>query len=165
MTTDTQPAASTEPATSALSRQWLICQVTGEEYLLEVVLIREIIRVPEMTTVPRAPQWLRGICSLRGMVIPVIDIGGRLGLGIRPVTPKSRVVVLSTAQGLGGLLVDGVRGMLELEPSRVNPPPPLLAAPHRDLLRGIVHDRDHAFILLNLERAMTLARAAGAAAC
>ena len=145
----TMKAASPSPM---LVRQWLICRIGQEDYLVEVPFIKEIIRVPELTAVPRASQWLKGVCSLRGTVIAVVDVGCRLGLGTRPVTPKSRVVVLSTDRGLGGLLVDGVQELVELEPQRVNPPPPLLAAPHRELLRGIVHENGHAYILLDLEQ-------------
>lgn len=154
MTTDVGAAIANASSSSVLAHQWLICRVAQEDYLLEVPLVKEIIRLPELTTVPRAPQWLKGICSLRGIVIAIIDIGCRLGLGLRPVTPKSRVVVLSLDRGLGGLLVDSVQGLIDLEPQQVNPPPPLLAAPHRDLLRGIVHERGRAYVLLDLERVM-----------
>jgi purine-binding chemotaxis protein CheW len=157
MTTDVGTAAVHAPSPeTALAHQWLICRVGQEDYLLEVSLIKEIIRLPELTAVPRAPRWLMGICSLRGIVIAIIDIGCRLGLGVRPVSPKSRVVVLSIDRGLGGLLVDSVQGLIELEPQQVNPPPALLAAPHRELVRGIVHENGHAYVLLDLERIMAL---------
>ncbi len=159
------PTMSAPSAQAAIARQWLICRVAQEEYLLEVPLIKEIIRVPKLTAVPRAPQWLKGICSLRGIVIAVIDIGCRLGLGARQVTPKSRVVVLTTEKGLGGILVDGVQGLIRLEPSQVNPPPPLLAAPHRELLRGIVHEKGRTYILLDPERIVTISGAITGPSC
>ncbi len=132
--------------------QWLVCQIMHERYLIEVRLIKEIIRPPELTTVPRGPAWLKGICSLRGVIIAVIDIGRRLGMNDCRLTSKSRVVVVSTAKGLGGVLVDGVQELIELDPQQIDPPPPLLAAPHRELLSGIVHRNGSTYALLDLDR-------------
>lgn len=157
MTSDA-PAASTGSggdATAVKARQagqWLVCQVVHECYLIEVSTIKEIIKVPEITTIPRGPAWLKGICSLRGVVVIVIDVGRRLGLGDCWPTSKSRVVVLSTARGLGGLLVDSVKGLIELEQRRIDPPPALLAAPHRELVRGIVHQHAHTYRLLDVDK-------------
>ncbi|MEW6325634.1 MAG: chemotaxis protein CheW [Nitrospirota bacterium] len=163
MTVEVEAVPESAPA---VARQWLICRVANEDYLLEVPFIKEIIRLPEeLTAVPRAPEWLKGICSLRGIVIPVIDVSRRLGLGACNVTSKSRVVVLSTGKGLGGLLVAGVQGLIGFEPSQANPPPPLLAAPHRELLRGIVHEQGRTFILLELERVMTVHQAPAERPC
>jgi purine-binding chemotaxis protein CheW len=149
-------AASVKPdgqdsATVATAAQWLVCRVAQERYLIEVSSIKEIIRPPELTSVPRSPAWLKGICSLRGVVVAVIDTGRRLGMNDCGITPKSRVVVFTTAKGLGGLLVDGVQGLMELEPQLIDQPPPLLAAPHRELLRGIVHHNGHTYALLDLD--------------
>lgn len=132
--------------------QWLVCRIAQERYLIEVGSIKEIIRPPELTTVPRGPAWLKGICSLRGVVIAVIDIGKRLGMDDCRPTSKNRVVVVSTAKGLGGVLVDGVQELIELEPQQIDPAPPLLAAPHRELLSGIVHRDGHTYALLDLNR-------------
>lgn len=150
-TTARQPEEATaSPAPS--SAQWLVCRVAQEQYLIDVSMIKEIIRPPELTTVPRSPAWLKGICSLRGVVVAVIDLGRRLGMTDRAPTPKNRVVVLATAKGLGGLLVDSVQGLIDLETHQIDPPPPLLAAPHRELLRGIIHRNGHTFALLDLNR-------------
>jgi purine-binding chemotaxis protein CheW len=141
--------------------QWLVCQVAHECYLIEVPAIKEIIKVPELTAIPRGPAWLKGICSLRGVVVAVIDVGRRLGLGDSQPTSKSRVVVLSTAKGLGGLLVDGVKELIELEPRHIDLPPALLEAPHRELVRGIVHKHRHTYMLLDLDKMVVFPPAAG----
>ncbi|MBI3621994.1 MAG: purine-binding chemotaxis protein CheW [Nitrospirae bacterium] len=147
-TTTRQPDEAAAPS----SAQWLVCRVAQEHYLIDVSTIKEIIRPPELTTVPRSPAWLKGICSLRGVVVAVIDLGRRLGMTDRAPTPKNRVVVLATAKGLGGLLVDSVQGLIDLETHQIDPPPPLLAAPHRELLRGIVHRNGRTFALLDVSR-------------
>ena len=136
--------------------QWLVCQIAHERYLLEVPSIKEIIRPPVLTAVPRGPAWLKGVCSLRGVVVAVIDVGRRLGMGDCRMTSKSRVIVLSTAKGLGGLLVEGVQELIELEAQQIDPPPPLLSAPHRECLRGIVHRNGLTYALLDLDKVVIL---------
>lgn len=134
--------------------QWLVCRIAQERYLIEVSTIKEIIRPPELTMMPRSPAWLKGICSLRGVVVAVIDMGRRLGINDCGLTAKSRVIVLTTAKGLGGLLVDSVQGLITLDTQQIDPPPSLLAAPHRELLRGIVHRNGDTYVLLDLNRIM-----------
>jgi len=153
------------PAVMARAGQWLVCQVAQERYLIEVPAIKEIIKLPELTNIPRGPAWLKGICSLRGVVVAVIDVGRRLGLGDCRPTSKSRVVVFSTAKGLGGLLVDGVQELIELESQQIDPPPALLAAPHRELVRGIVHQRRHTYALLDLDKMVVFPAAGREQAC
>ena len=137
------------------TRPWLACHIGREQYLLDVSVVKEIIRIPKLTRVPRAPHWLKGICSLRGVVIAVIDAGNRLGLGSCQPTLKSRVVVLSTGKGAGGLLVDSVQGLLDVDLQQVDEPPALLAAPHREFIRGIVHRGQSAYTILDLDRLLT----------
>ncbi len=160
MTTELLPSSGhlsgdQSPNGAASCAQWLICRVGGEEYLLEVPLIKEIILLPELTAVPRSPRWLKGVCSLRGVVVAVIDVGSRLGLDECRITAKSRVIVLSTEKGMAGLFVDSVQGLCTLDARQVNAPPTLLAAAHREFLRGVVHLDGHAYAVLDIDRMMT----------
>ena len=146
-------------------QQWLACQIGQERYLIAVTMIKEIIRLPDCTVVPRSPQWLRGICSLRGVVIAIIDVGVRLGLAACPMTAKSRVVVVSVPTGFGGLIVDRVLGLLELEDGKINTTPTMLAAPHREFIRGLAHHDDAVYVLLDLQRLLTFSERVADPSC
>jgi purine-binding chemotaxis protein CheW len=162
---DGSQTATDRQAASPTSSAWLACRVGKEHYLIDVPVILEIIRVPEMTTVPRSPHWLKGICSLRGVVVAVVNVADRMGIEGRARSPKSRVVVVSTPKGVGGLLVDSVLGLLDIAAVHIEEPPPLLAAPHREFIRGIIHRHQQAYTLLNLDRMLTIEAATEEMAC
>ena len=75
------------------SRQYLGFHLADEEYALDITLISEIIKVREFTDIPRSPEFILGIISLRGVVVPVFDLRRRLNLGSSEIQPTSRIVV------------------------------------------------------------------------
>jgi purine-binding chemotaxis protein CheW len=138
------------------TRAVLTFVVGGETYGLEILAIREIIKVREVTEVPRTPSFLIGIISVRGSVIPVIDLRMRLKLTATPPTRAARILVVIKDGEPFGLLVDAVSGVLRLAESEIEAPPSTLAAGEGAFLAGIGRHRTSAsrrermVILLNL---------------
>jgi purine-binding chemotaxis protein CheW len=90
-------------------RELLVFHLDATAYALPVDCVREIVRLRELTKVPRAPSWLLGILALRGEVVEVIDLRSRLGLGASRLDRSNRVVVCRGAEDrVSGLVVDGV---------------------------------------------------------
>ena len=89
-----------------------------EEYGVEVRLVQEIRRVSEITVVPRAPEFVRGVINLRGRILPVVDLKKKLGLGEVAIGKASRIVVVRLRDRLLGLLVDGASQVLKVPVSR-----------------------------------------------
>ncbi|MFH0920648.1 MAG: chemotaxis protein CheW [Fibrobacterota bacterium] len=107
---------------------------------IDILLVREINRNLTITPVEQAPKFVSGLLNLRGQIVTVVDMGVRLGLARRVMTPQSRVIVLKTAQELFakhaderltaaapsdllGLLVDAVGDMVTADDKAVEPPP------------------------------------------
>jgi len=90
--------------------------------------IKEIVRYPEITHVPRSTEYLKGLTNLRGNVLPVLDARIRLNLPVAPVTDRTRVLVLDVNDSLIGVIVDSVKGVASLENVRVETPPPILSS-------------------------------------
>ena len=111
--------------------------LSGEEYGVEVSEVREVIRHVEVLEVPRIPSYIKGIISLRGVILPVFDIKERIGLPAEPVTPATRIIIVSFRGGPYGLLVDSVTGVRPVKMDRVEPPPPGLKM-GTGFLRGVV---------------------------
>lgn len=136
-----------------------------EEYGVDVRQVQEIRRVSEITSVPRAPEFIRGVINLRGRILPVLDLKRKLGLGEVVAGRATRIVVVRVKERLLGLLVDGASQVLKVEVSRVEPPPEEVIERGGDYIRGVAKLDDRLIILVDLERLLAHElRAAGASA-
>jgi purine-binding chemotaxis protein CheW len=125
-----------------------------EEYGVDVRQVQEIRRVGEITAVPRAPEFVRGVINLRGRILPVLDLKRKLGLGEVKVERATRIVVVRVQDRMLGLLVDGAHQVLKVPVSRVEPPPEEVVERGGDYIRGVAKLEDRLIILIDLERAL-----------
>jgi purine-binding chemotaxis protein CheW len=123
-----------------------------EEYGVDVKQVQEIRRVTEITGVPRAPEFVRGVINLRGRILPVLDLKRRLALGEVVVGRAARIVVVRVKDRLLGLLVDGASQVLKIPVSQVEPAPEEVLQKGGDYIRGVAKLDDRLIILVDLER-------------
>jgi purine-binding chemotaxis protein CheW len=135
-----------------------------EEYGVDVKQVQEIRRVAEITSVPRAPEFVRGVINLRGRILPVLDLRRRLGLGEVVVERASRIVVVRVKERLLGLLVDGASQVLKIPVSQVEPAPEEVVQKGGDYIRGVAKLADRLIILVDLERLLAQELTAAVAA-
>lgn len=121
-----------------------------EEYGVDVRLVQEIIRVSEITPVPRAPAAIKGVINLRGRIIPVIDLKRRLGLGEVEGSRVARVVVVRLKDRLVGLLVDGASQVLKVPLSIIEPAPEEVVEIDANYIRGVAKLEKRLIILVDL---------------
>ena len=117
---------------------YLAFRMGHEAYGAPLTSLLEVTRLPELTEVPGAPDAVLGIFSLRGSVVPVVDLHELLDVGARPGAERPRVIVIELAGGWVGLQVDAFLGVLRITPQRIEEPSPSLLA-GRVGLTGIVH--------------------------
>ncbi len=135
-----------------------------EEYGVDVRLVQEIRRVTEITQVPRAPDFIKGVINLRGRIIPVIDLKKKLGLGEVLVGKVSRIVVVTLKGRLLGLLVDGASQVLKVPVSLVEAAPEEVVQKGGDYLRGVAKLEKRLIILVDLETVLAIELREGTAA-
>ena len=138
------------------SRQYLAFHLGDEEYALDITRISEIIKLREFTDIPRTPEFVLGIISLRGVVVPVFDLRRRLDLGTSELTPTSRIVVCQLDDVVVGLLVDSINQVVNLNDDDIEPPPGVLAGLDREMVSGIGRYQGRMIILLNLHSALNV---------
>jgi purine-binding chemotaxis protein CheW len=136
--------------------QLLTFMLGSEEYALNIMDIKEIIRPRECTEVPRAPGYILGIISLRGTIIPIFDVNKRLGLPAGERSAQNRIVVVRSREHLFGLHVDSVVQVMDLALSHIEPPPEILGGVEGDFLRGVGKIDERLIILLNLARILAM---------
>lgn len=100
---------------SELRRELLSFRLDDSPYAIPVERVREIVRLREITSVPKMPAWVLGVIALRGEVVQVVDLRMRLGLPSRESSRRSRIVVLhGDDDRITGVLVDGVDQVLRV---------------------------------------------------
>ena len=140
-------------ATRQREIEMLSFRLGGEEYAVPVADVREVLKIIQLTTVPNTPEYILGIMSLRGTMLPIIDLRRRFGLPAGVQDEKSRIVVVNSADEEVGLLVDRVTGVFSILPDEIKPAPENIEK-GAEFLRGIVRQGERLYILLDLEKAV-----------
>src|SRR5436190_21419896 len=97
-------------------------RIGNETYGVRIAAVREIVRVPEITSVPSAPDLIEGVINLRGKIIPVMDLRKRFGhVDIQP-DKKNRILVVELNNKLVGLIVNAASEVLKIPPSEIEAP-------------------------------------------
>ena len=133
-------------------------QLADEEYAVPVSRVREIIEYDTVTRVPSTPAWIRGVINLRGGVVPVVDLGLRLGLPERAVTKRSCMVILELtldgAPALVGVTVDAVSQVEEIRAQDVEAVPAFGTRLRVDCLLGMARHGKKFVLLLDIDRVL-----------
>ena len=115
----------------------LVCfELRGQEFALPIACVRETLPVPPITRVFLVPACLSGVFSLRGDIVPVLDLGVLLGLPSTSAGDDSKIVVVDHEAGVAGVVVDRLRDLRTVE-GPLDPPPGNLAAEIAILLLGV----------------------------
>lgn len=136
---------------SADVEEYLCFRVADEIYAISIMAIKEIVKPREVTEVPRMPAFISGVLSLRGVIIPVMDMRHRLSLPLHATTGRERIVVLKRDSSFCGVLVDEVIQVARINRADIEAPPAVLEGIDRDFVTGLGHFDNRMLILLNLE--------------
>jgi len=122
-----------------------------EDYGIDTSQVREIIRMREITPIPRQPPYVEGVMNVRGVIIPVVNLKKRFGLQ-QDGSKHPHIVIVESAKGLVGMLVDSVSEVIRVPAQQVHPPPQVTKGIDGEYLRGICRLGDKLMIYLDLEK-------------
>lgn len=124
-----------------------------EEYGVDVLKVREIIRMPTVTRVPNTPPYVEGVINLRGKVIPIISMRKRFGLAEAEADKQTRIMVLDVEGELMGFVVDAVSEVIRISGSEIQPSPAVVASGiEQECIAGVINQAERLLVLLNLEK-------------
>ena len=126
---------------------------------VEVEKVQEVIRYQEMTRIPLAPEVIAGLINLRGQIVTAIDLRRQLELTARPTGQLPMNVVVRRDDGPISLLVDEIGDVVEVEEESFENPPDTLEPRRRDFIRGVYKLKDKLLLLLETEKAVSVAGA------
>lgn len=180
--TATAPAPTITPAAGTPMRanqsKFLTFRIGDEDYGIEILRVREIIGMLDITPLPHAPAHIKGVVNLRGRIIPVVDLRTQFGMPSVEQTPQTCIVFVEVTSPDGadrfpiGTVVDSVSEVLSIPAEQIEPAPQFGCSVRTDFILGMGKVKDRVFILLDIDHALAAnelaaiansARAAGAA--
>jgi len=136
--------------------KFLVFELCDEYYAVSAKSTREIIRIMEITEVPKAPPFIKGVINLRGKIIPVIDLRIKFALREKPYDEKTCIIIIEINEQEKirpmGVIVDTVSEVVSIMDEEIAPPPEFNNQSQMDFLYGIGKIRDRIIWLLNLDK-------------
>lgn len=128
--------------------------LADEEYGVEVLKVREIIRMPTITKMPNTPQHVEGIINLRGKVIPIISMRRRFGLMENENNTHTRIIIMDVAGTLTGFIVDAVSEVIRIHSSEIQPPPSMVMSGGigQEFITGVFNHAERLLIIMDVDR-------------
>jgi purine-binding chemotaxis protein CheW len=129
-------------------------RIGNETYGVRISAVREIVRVPEITAVPSAPDIIEGVINLRGKIIPVMDLRKRFGQVYTVADKKNRILVVEVDNKLVGLIVNAASEVLKIPPADIEPPGSVFADGESGYVTGVGKLKGRLIILLDITKLM-----------
>jgi purine-binding chemotaxis protein CheW len=150
------PAAVDGVKTDPRAGKYLTFQLGKEEYAVQVLHVREIMGVQEVTAVPQMPHHVKGVLNLRGKVIPVVDLRLKFGLPEMEYTQRTCIIVVQVDGNAGkissGIIVDGVSEVLTLQAADIEDTPDFGMGAATPYLLGLAKIKGKVKILLDINK-------------
>lgn len=127
-------------------------QVGRETYGVPITSLHEIVRVPEITAVPDAPDYLEGVINLRGKIVSVMDLRKRFGEKQATLKKQNRILVVEHGGRLAGLIVDSASEVLKIPSDAVEPPPAVFQEGGLNCVTGLGKVGGRLVVLLDMSK-------------
>jgi purine-binding chemotaxis protein CheW len=139
--------------------QYLTMRLGLDEYGIALEAVREIVPLQAVTRIPGTPPWVRGVCNLRGTVVPIVDLAVRFGFGEVQAGKRTCFLILELAIGkqrlVVGVVAESVNNVIEVLAGQIEPAPEVGLRLEVELVRGLVRANDRFIVLLDVTRIFT----------
>ena len=140
--------------------KYLTFRLQGEEYGLEILKVREIIGLMDITSVPQTPEYVAGVINLRGKVIPVVDLRLKFGMPHEEFTEETCVIVVDVASQEGemlvGIVVDAVSEVLDIAAAEIEPAPDFGRSVDTAFILGMGKVKGSVKMLLDIDKVLSV---------
>ncbi len=139
--------------------KYLTFILAKEEYGIPILKVREIIKLLEITSIPKTPGFIKGVINLRGKIIPIMDLRLKFGLEEKEYNERTCIIVveinLNESRRLMGLIVDTVSEVANLAMDQIEPPPEYGNQNNQGYLIGVGKVKDRVILLLDIEQILS----------
>ena len=138
-----------------MERQIVVFELGNESFGIDIANVEGIVKMQEITQVPKAPDYMEGITSLRGSVLSVINLQKRFGMPEQAKTNDTRIVVVQVEKLKVGMVVGGVSEVLTLDEAVIEPPPAMISSATQAFITGVAKVDSRLIIMLDLEKVLS----------
>ena len=158
--TDSKTAVSIKaPSTEQRAGKYLAFRLGKEDFAIQVLKVREIVGIQDITSVPQMPSYVKGVINLRGKVIPVVDLRLKFGLPEREYTQRTCIIVVQVHSGgvaiQSGVIVDEVSEVLNLATAEIEDTPDFGEDVSTPYLLGMAKAKDSVKMLLDIDQVLS----------
>jgi len=136
-------------------RELLTFTLGSEEYGIDILKVQEIRGYDAVTTIANAPEFIKGVINLRGIIVPIVDMRIKFKLGNVTYNETTVVIILNIANRVVGMVVDGVSDVTTLKPDEIKPAPEFGSSLDTQYLLGLGTVGERMIILVDIERLMS----------
>jgi len=129
----------------------VVFQLEKQQYGVNIKQVNSIERILDITKIPKAPNFIKGVIHLRGGIIPIIDLKERLKFGATEFKEQTRLIIVGIKNLQVGLLVDSATDVLDIDNSVIDSPSGLIEDDEQSFLKGVAKLGDDLLILLDLK--------------
>ncbi|KQL54613.1 chemotaxis protein CheW [Heyndrickxia shackletonii] len=130
----------------------IVFQLKGNEYAIPVGQVRAIERVLHITRVPNTASFIKGVINLRGVIIPIIDLQNRLGIGEIETTEKTRMIIVSMDNIEVGLMVDSANDVIDIPMESIEPQPEVVNSVKAEFISNVANLNKRLIMIMSLEK-------------
>ena len=136
------------------AQEYLTFTLGSEEYAIDILKVQEIRGYEQPTTIARAPEFIKGVINLRGIIVPIVDLRIKFHVGKAEYTPFTVVIILSISGRVVGIVVDGVSDVTTLQSDQIRPAPEFAATVDTRYIKGLGTLGERMLIVVDIERLM-----------
>ena len=141
-------------ATNRMTNEFLTFRLGGEEYGIEILKVQEIRGYDAITQIANAPDFIKGVVNLRGIIVPIADMRIKFRLGKADYDQFTVVIILNVAGRVMGIVVDGVSDVITLEAEQMRPTPGMGSVIDTEYIMGLGTVDERMLILIDIEKLM-----------
>jgi purine-binding chemotaxis protein CheW len=141
-------------------REYLTVRLGEEEYGIDILKVQEIRGYEQPTRIANAPSFIKGVVNLRGVIVPIVDMRLKFGLGSAEYNDFTVVIILNLGARVVGMVVDSVSDVMELSPDQIRDTPEIDSVVDSSYITGLGTLNDRMLILIAIEKLMGTAEMA-----
>jgi len=141
--------------TASEVREVLAFKLGKEEYGIDILAVQEIRGYEAVTRIANAPDYIKGVINLRGIIVPIVDLRLKFHLGDPRYDAFTVVIIVNIAGRIAGVVVDGVSDVVMLAPEQIKPAPDMGSDLHTEYLTGLATLEQRMLILIDIVKLMS----------